>query len=103
MGLFKKKDKPTKLRDALSFDGKRISYAVEMIDGEEKHLGKDGGISVNADSVVILLEAKEAARFELKSFKAGTLMSGNGADITGFDINENRPRHIITYYSKLKQ
>lgn len=102
MGFFKK-EKKTRLKDVLEFDGKRISYAVEMINGEEKILGRDGGISVTGDSVVILLEAKEVFRCEIKNFKAGTLMSGNGADINGFDTNEQRQRHIIAYYSKLMQ
>ena len=102
MGLFKK-DKKTKLKDIVEFHGKRISYAVEIIGSEEKIIGRNGGISVNGSEVVILLEAKEVFRCKVKDFKAGTLMSGNGVDINGFDINEGRQRHIIAYYSKLRQ
>lgn len=102
MGLFNK-EKKTKLKDIVQFHGKRISYAVEMINSEEKIIGRNGGISVNGNDVVILLEAKEVFRCKVSDFKAGTLMSGNGVDINSFDINEGRQRHIIAYYSKLRQ
>lgn len=102
MGLFKR-EKKTKLKDIVEFHGQRISYAVEILDGKEKVLGKNGGISINGDCVILLLEAKEVFRCEVKNIKMGTLMSGNGADITGFDENENRQRHIIAYYSNLRQ
>lgn len=102
MELFKR-EKKTKLKDIVEFHGQRISYAVEILDGEEKVIGKNGGISVNGDCVILLLEAKEVFRCEVRNIKMGTLMSGNGADITGFDINENRQRHIIAYYSNLRQ
>lgn len=102
MGIFKR-EKKTKLKDIVEFHGQRISYAVEILNGEEKVIGKNGGISVNGDCVTLLLEAKEVFRCEVKNIKMGTLMSGNGADITGFDVNENRQRHIIAYYSNLRQ
>lgn len=102
MGLFKR-EKKTKLKDVVEFNGKRISYAVEILDGEERVLGKNGGIAVNGDCVILLLEASEVFRCEIKNVKIGTLMSGNGADISGLDINQNRQRHIIAYFSNLKQ
>lgn len=102
MGFFKR-EKKTKLKDIVEFHGKRVSYAVEILDGKEKVLGRNGGISVNGDCVALLLEAKEVFRCSVKNIKMGTLMSGNGADITGFDENENRQRHIIAYYSNLRQ
>ncbi len=102
MGLFNK-EKKTKLKDVLEYHGKRVSYAVEFVDGEERIIGRNGGISVNGDCVALLLEAKEVFRCDIKNIKMGTLMSGNGVDITGVDSNDGKSRHIIAYYSNLRQ
>ena len=102
MGLFSKKKKvvETPMKDLMKFHGKGISYAVEMVNGEEINLGKQGGISVVGDEIVVLLNSHEVFRCKTKGAVACELMSGNGCDIKGIDPVTEKQRHIICFYAK---
>ncbi len=101
MGFFVKKKgaDETSLKDVLKFHGKRISYAVERVSGEEINLGKQGGISVSGDEIVVMLNGHEAFRCDVKGALVCELMSGNGCDIKGFDRKSGNKRHIICFYA----
>lgn len=101
MGLFKKKNKNTvTLKEIKQYHGKTISYAVERIAGEESNLGKNGGISIIEDEIVVLCDGHQVFRCKLKGAVIAQLMSGNGCDIKGIDSETKKKRHIVCFYSK---
>lgn len=100
MGLFKKKDKYVlSQKDLAKFNGKSIQYAVERIDGQEKVLGKDGGIIILPDVIVVMCEAHEVFRCRIKDATMGELLSGNGVEIVGIDDNTGEKRFVTAHYS----
>lgn len=71
MGLFgkKKKDKYALTKKELArFNGKPLQYAVERVDGIERVLGKNGGIIVLDDVIVVMCEAHRGVPLPDKGF-----------------------------------
>lgn len=101
MGLFKKKKDKYALskKELLRFDGKPLQYAVERIDGVEHVLGKDGGIAVLDDVIVVMCEAHEVFRCRIKGSGVAELLSGNGVEISGIDDNTGEKRYVTAHYS----
>ena len=102
MGFFRKKPKGTPRAQLEALHGKRLSYAVERHGGAELVLGRNGGISVSADELVIVCNGSEVFRCRLEGCIAAELMSRNGVDIKACD-SEGRQRHVVAYYSNLRQ
>ena len=104
MGIFDKfkirKIDETSVRELEKFHGRTVSYAVERINGEEVNLGRQGGISVVGDEIVVMLNGHEAFRCKTKGCVVSTLMSGNGCDIKGDDAASGKRRHIVCFYAK---
>lgn len=100
MGIFKKKDKyqPTK-KDLAKFNGKPIEYCVERVNGIEQVLGKNGGIIVLDDVIVVMCEAHEVFRCRIKGATVAELLSGNGVEISGFDAYTGEKRYTVAHYS----
>lgn len=103
MGLFKRKKDETSLKDLSRLNGKRLSYAVERNGGQELVLGRKGGISVTEDEIIVVCDGHEVFRCITKGAVAAELMSHNGVDIKGTDALTGEKRHIIAYYSNLRQ
>ncbi len=100
MGLFGKKDKyQLSRRELEKFNGKAIQYCVERIDGQEKTLGRDGGIIVLDDVIVIMCEAHEVFRCKIKGATVAELLSGNGVEISGIDAATGEKRYAVAHYS----
>lgn len=100
MGLFSKKKGKLPERDILDrVDGKPLTYAVERIDGEEKVLGKNGGIVVLDNAIVIMCEAHEVFRCALEGASVAELLSGNGCEIIGCDTVTGQKRYVTAHYS----
>lgn len=100
MGLFSKKKAKIPDRDILDrIDGKPLTYAVERINGEEKVLGKDGGIVVLDNAIVIMCQAHEVFRCPLEGASVAELLSGNGCEIIGIDTNTKEKRYVTAHYS----
>ena len=99
----KKKPKSTPRAELEALHGKRLSYAVERNGGEELVLGRNGGISVNRTELIIVCDGHEIFRCLLEGCIAAELMSRNGVDIKGDDSLSGKRRHIIAYYSNLRQ
>lgn len=97
-----KKDK-TSMKDIEYLHGKRLSYAVERNGADEAVLGRSGGISVSDSELVIVCDGHEVFRCLLKGCTAAELMSHNGVDIKGDDAETGKRRHVIAYYSNLRQ
>lgn len=100
MGLFSKKDKYALSRNQLErFNGKSIIYAVERVDGNEKMLGKSGGIIILDNVIVVMCEAHEVFRCRIKGASVAELLSGNGVEISGIDDETGEKRYIVAHYS----
>ncbi len=100
MGIFKKKKSYTLSKKELQrFSGKPIQYAVERVDGVERVLGKDGGIVVLDDAIVVMCEAHEVFRCLIKDSVVAELMSGNGVEISGYDEYTGQKRYVVAHYS----
>lgn len=101
MGLFSRKKKQTTptYKELERFDGKPLQYAVERIDGQEKVLGKSGGIIILENAVVVMCEAKEVFRCKLEGATVAELLSGNGAEISGYDAYTGEKRYVVAHYS----
>ena len=100
MGLFSKKPKGTPLKEILALHGKGLSYVVERHGPEEETIGRAGGISVDeADGkLTIVCNGKPVADLRLEGLICAELMSHNGCDIKGVDL-EGRQRHIVAHYA----
>lgn len=102
MGLFgrKKKDKYALSKKELQrFNGKPLQYAVERVDGMERVLGKNGGIAVLDDVIVVMCEAHEVFRCRIEGATVAELLSGNGVEISGIDDESGEKRYVIAHYS----
>ena len=103
MGLFKRQKDETSLKDLTKLHGKSLSYVVERHGVDEQVLGKKGGISVTDDEIVVVCDSREVFRCLTKGAVAAELMSHNGVDIKGTDPQTGESRHIIAYYSNIRQ
>lgn len=99
----KKKPRGTPRAELEALHGKRLSYAVERNGGEELVLGRNGGISVSDSELVLVCDGHEIFRCALDGCVAAELMSRNGVDIKGIDPATGKCRHIVAYYSNLRQ
>lgn len=99
----KKKQKGTPRAELEALHGKRLSYAVERSGGEELVLGRNGGISVSDSELVIVCDGHEVFRCLLEGCIAAELMSRNGVDIKGEDAKTGERKHVVAYYSNLRQ
>lgn len=101
MGLFgKKKNKYTLSKKELArFDGKPLQYAIERVDGMEHVLGKDGGIAILDNVIVVMCEAHEVFRCRIKDSTVAELLSGNGVEISGIDDYTGQKRYVVAHYS----
>ena len=99
----KKKAKSTPRAELEALHGKRLSYAVERKGGEELVLGRNGGISVSDSELVIICDGHEVFRCLLEGCIAAELMSRNGVDIKGDAPSGGERRHVVAYYSNLRQ
>lgn len=96
----KKKDKYALSKKELQrFNGKPLQYAVERVDGVEKVLGKNGGIAVLSDVIVVMCEAHEVFRCRIEGATVAELLSGNGVEISGIDDESGEKRYVTAHYS----
>ena len=76
-----------------------FKYAVERVNGVEQVLGKDGGIIVLDNVIVVMCEAHEVFRCRIKGATVAELLSGNGVEISGIDDETGEKRYIVAHYS----
>lgn len=103
--FFRKKNKPDqKIKETLQVCERIISKQVNYITERdistytENVLGKEGGICIVDDELVLHCSAHEEFRARLGEVTVGELMSGDGAVIRGFDTVQGRERSIVIYF-----
>lgn len=101
MGLFSKKKKYTRLSDMKKFHRKKIKQAVlrkGVNSVDEVILGKNGGISVTDDNIILVCDGHEVFRCSTKKVIMAELMSLDGVDIRAYNDSDELTSHVIAYY-----
>ncbi len=103
--LFGRKKKQSQngmpLEVLMKFDKCPIKYVTER-DSEnfrEKKLGDEGALNVMNGEFVIVCGGKNVMRCDIKEVRAAELMNLSGITVKGFDLDENREKSVIAYYS----
>ena len=97
MGLFSKKKKGD-MSDVSAYNKKAVSYVVERNGAEENVIGRTGAVSVDDEKLVVMCDGHEVVRLSLDGIICAELMSHNGADIKGTDLETGERRHIVIHY-----
>lgn len=93
-------------------DGRTIKYVTERPyeqqqgDTTENYaapdvvVGRAGALTVKNDELLVFSSSDVVFRGKIEEIEIGELMSREGVIITGKDLqNDNRPRHIVAYYT----
>ena len=97
----KKKQDGMSVDMLMKFDKTPIKYVTER-DSEtfrEKKLGDNGALNVMNGEFVIVCGGVNVIRCELTKVKVAELMNLSGMTVKGFDLDEQREKSVIAYYS----
>ena len=106
MGLFKKIFKP-KNPDSKQFRremaqkmcGHHIRYVTEKRNGVDEVIGRNGGLNIRDDELLVFASADVIFRCKIDDMQAWELLSKDGVVITAPDLeHEGKERTIIVYY-----
>lgn len=108
MGLFKNR-KPPKDTNSVAFkrymakklDGKHLKCTLERENEDERVIGREGFICLKGDELLVVAFGKEDTLFRAKidTLNAWEFMSLNGVVLTAFDLEQERERTVLAYYS----
>lgn len=108
MGLFKNR-KPPKDTNSVAFkrymakklDGKHLETVLEREDNDERVIGRSGFICIKGDELLVVAFGKEDVLFRAKidTLSAWEFMSLNGVVLTAFELEKQRERTVLAYYS----
>ena len=106
MGLFKKIFKP-KSPDSKRFRwemaqqmcGHHIRYVTEKRNGVDEVIGRNGGLNIRDDELLVFASADVIFRCKIEQMQAWELLSKDGVVITAPDLEHGGvERTIIVYY-----
>ena len=110
MGLFKKIiEKATKSKNPESkryrYDmakricGHHVKYVTERIDNVDEVIGRNGGLNIRDDELLVFASADVIMRCKIEQMQAWELLSKDGVVITAPDLeHDGRERTIIVFY-----
>ncbi len=108
-GLFSRKPKENttafRREMAKKLDGKHIKYVTERTEApsgsvDDLVIGREGALIVKGDQLLVYASADVLARFVIDDLTASELLSGDGAVLSGEDIEHGGiARTIIAYYT----
>ena len=76
-----------------------IRYVTEKIDGVEEVIGKNGGLNIRDDELLVFASADVIFRCKIEQMQAWELLSKDGVVITAPDLeNGGVMRTVIAYY-----
>ena len=102
--LFSKKSKnPNSKRYrmdmAKQIAGHTIKYVTENKNGVDEVIGRNGGLNIRDDELLVFASADVIFRCKIEQMQAWELLSKDGVVITAPDLeHEGRERTIIVYY-----
>ena len=106
MGLFKRIFKP-KSPDSKRFRwemaqqmcGHHIRYVTEKRNGVDEVIGRNGGLNIRDDELLVFASADVIFRCKIEQMQAWELLSKDGVVITAPDLeHDGRERTVIVYY-----
>lgn len=101
MGLFGKKKEDSKkfrLEMAEKVARKRIRYVTEKIDDVENVIAKDGAFSIRNGEFIVFASSEIIFRTPVLEMQAWELLSGEGAVLTGVDMEHGNVLRTITVF-----
>ena len=99
-GSKKNPDSPAYRREmAEKIAGHRIRYVTEKINGVDEVIGKNGGLNIRDDEMIVFASADIIFRCKIEQMQAWELLSKDGVVITAPDLEHGgKERTIIVYY-----
>ena len=77
----------------------KMKRAIEKIDGVEEVIGKNGGLNIRDDELLVFASADVIFRCKIEQMQAWELLSKDGVVITAPDLeHDGRERTIIVFY-----
>ena len=106
MGFFdrfkKKKDpnsKEFRREMALAINGRHIRYVTEKRDGVDEVIGRNGGLNIRDDELIVFASSDVVFRCKIEQMQAWELLSKDGVVITAPDLEHGgKERTIIVFY-----
>ena len=101
MGLFGRKKEDSKkfrLEMAEKISTKLIRYVTERKDDVEEVIGKSGAFSIRNGEFVVFASSKVIFRTPVEDMRAWELLSGDGAVLTGIDLEHGGIERTITVH-----
>ena len=84
---------------ALSVDKQHIKYVTEKINGVEEVIGRNGGLNIRDDEMIVFASSKVVFRCKIDDLQIWELLSKDGVVLTGPDIESGgRERTVIAFY-----
>lgn len=86
---------------ANKLDGYSLKYVAERENDVDTVIGKSGFICVKGDELMVVAFGVEDVLFRAKidTLSAWEFMSLNGVVLTGFDLDRQKERTVIGYYT----
>ena len=79
--------------------GHHIKYVTERKDDVDEIIGRNGGINIRDDEVIVFASADVVFRTKVDDMNASELLSKDGVIISGPDLeHDGAQRTIIVYY-----
>ncbi|MBQ8207971.1 MAG: hypothetical protein IJZ89_04460 [Clostridia bacterium] len=105
MGIFSKLFKPKKedskrfrLEMAEMISKKLIRYVTERKDDVEEVIGKSGAFSIRNGEFIVFASSEVIFRTPVEDMRAWELLSGDGAVLTGIDLEHGGVERTITVH-----
>ena len=93
-----------RLSQAKSLHGKSVKYVTENRNGNEDVIGRGGAMAVHGDTFIVDSSGDRLFVCNIAELDVATLMSGDGAIISGPNLLENGKMRTVTvhfvYYRK---
>ncbi len=84
---------------ALSVNGRHIRYVTEKKDGVDEVIGRNGGLNIRDDEMILYASADVVFRCKIDDLQIWELLSKDGVVLTGPDSEHNgEVRTVIAYY-----
>ena len=109
MGFFANLSKKFKMKNpdskayrremAYAVQGQHIKYVTEKRDGVEEVIGRNGGLNIRDDEMIVFASSKVVFRCKIDELQIWELLSKDGVVLTGPDIESGgQERTVIAFY-----
>ena len=79
--------------------GHRIRYVTEKVNGVDEVIGKNGGLNIRDDELIVFASSDVIFRCKVEQMQAWELLSKDGVVITAPDLeHDGKERTIIVFY-----